>query len=104
MKKPRRIAMLIELPIGLENAQMASLRRFRKILVRSYGIRCLSVLPPAETITFGNQAIKTERAATVGSQAAAIRPDDENAADAKPAGPAKPRKRKLRSLLRGSPL
>ena len=105
MTKPRRIAMLIELPVGLENAQMAALRRFLKSLVRVYGIRCLSVLPPSETRTFGSQAgsvAKIKLAATVSVQAAATKPDDENTADANPAGLAKPRKRKRGSLLKGS--
>ena len=56
MKNPRRVALLVELPAGLENAQMAALRRFLKVLVRTYGIRCLSVLPPKETRTFGSHA------------------------------------------------
>lgn len=105
MTKPRRIAMLIELPVGIENAQMAALRRFLKSLVRVYGIRCLSVLPPSETRTFGSQAgshPKSELAATADVLAAATKPDDEHPLDAKPAGLAKPRKRKRRSLLKGS--
>ena len=53
MTKPRRVAILVELPIGLENSGMTALRRFLKALVRAYGIRCLSVLPPKATHTFG---------------------------------------------------
>ena len=53
MTKPTSVAILVELPIGLENAGMPALRRFLKALVRSYGIRCLSVLPPKATHTFG---------------------------------------------------
>ncbi len=105
MIEPRRIAILVELPIGIENAGIASLRRFLKTLIRSYGIRCLSVLPPSETRTFGSQAgsvAKIKLAATVSVQAAATKPDDENAADAKPAGLAKPMKRNRGSLLKGS--
>lgn len=97
--------MLVELPAGLENAQMAALRRFLKSLVRTYGIRCLSVLPPSETRTFGSQAgsqSKIKPTATVDVQAAVTKPDDEHALDAKPAGLAKPKKRKRRSLSKGS--
>ncbi len=102
MNKPkRRIALLIEIPAGMENAQLASIRRFLKSLVRNYGIRCLSVLPPADTITFGNKATQTERADTVDGQAAAIKPGDENAADAKPAGTAKPTKPRKRFPAKG---
>ncbi len=98
--------MLIELPVGLENAKMAALRRFLKVLVRTYGIKCLSVVPPSETRTFGSQAgsvAKIKLAATVNVQSAATKPDDENALDAKPAGLAKPRKRKRGRLSKGSP-
>ena len=74
MKKPsRRVALLIEIPAGMENAQLASIRLLLKSLIRNYGIKCLSVLPPAETITFGNQATKNERAATADTQAAATK-------------------------------
>ena len=93
--------MLIELPIGLENAQLASLRRFLKVLVRSYGIKCLSVLPPNETRTFGSQAGSASNiglAATVDDQAAAIRSDDEDTTEAKPAGLAKPPTTKRKRL------
>ncbi len=105
MNTPRRVAILIEIPIGLENAGMPALRRFLKVLVRTYGIRCLSVLPPSETRTFGNHSGRKARidlVATVDVLAAATNPDDENAADAKPAGLAKPRKRKRGRLLKGS--
>lgn len=103
MTKPRRIAMLVELPVGLENAQLAALRRFLKALARSFGIRCLSVLPPSETKTFGSQAgmAKINQAASDGHQATTTRSGDENALDAKPAGPAKPSKRKRRTLSKG---
>ena len=106
MIEPRRIAILVELPIGLENAGIASLRRFLKTLIRSYGIRCLSVLPPNETRTFGNyigSKAKIKPAASIGVQAAASKPDDEHTLDAKPAWLAKSRKRKRRTLSKGSP-
>ena len=102
MNKPkRRVALLIEIPAAMENAQFASIRRLLKSLIRNYGIRCLSVLPPAETITFSEKATQTERAATAGIKAAATKPDDENAADAKPAGIAKPTKSRKRFPNKG---
>lgn len=52
LNRIRRIAMLIELPNDLET-DSTSLRRFLKALLRSYGMRCLSIKPPAETKTFG---------------------------------------------------
>lgn len=89
--------MLIELPAGLENAQLAALRRFLKVLVRTYGIKCLSVLPPCETRTFGSQAGSASNirlAAPVEGQAAAIRPNDENTTDAMLSGITKPSRTK----------
>lgn len=105
MNEPRRIALLIEIPIGLENAGMPALRRFLKVLVRTYGIRCLSVLPPSETRTFGNHSGRKARidlVATVDDLATAGSTGDEDAADAKPADLAKPKKRKRGSVLKGS--
>ena len=52
MTKPRRLAMLIELPSGLEYAGIAALRRFLKALIRSYGIKCISIIPSEESPTF----------------------------------------------------
>ncbi len=97
MNKPsRRIALLVELPAGMENEQLASIRRFLKTLTRNYNIKLLSLLPPAETITFGDKATQAERADTVDGQAAATKPSDESEADAKPAGTAKPTKPRKR--------
>lgn len=52
MTKPRRIAMLIELPSGLENEGIAALRRFLKSLIRTYGIKCISIIPSEEAKVF----------------------------------------------------
>lgn len=62
--KPRQIALLVELPAGLGNAQLPALRLLLKTLIRSYGIRYLSVLPPSETRTFGSMAASIEAQAT----------------------------------------
>jgi hypothetical protein len=55
MTEPRRLALLIEIPSDKSGLGIAALRRFLKGLVRSYGIRCLSVLPPEQTKTFGSE-------------------------------------------------
>ena len=46
----RRIAILIELPDDNQHGMIA-LRRFLKGLLRSFGIRCLSIREPNETVT-----------------------------------------------------
>lgn len=105
MTSPRRIALLVELPATLGNSQLPALRLFLKALVRSYCIKCLSVLPPSETRTFGCMAgssTKSETVASDGDQAAATKPDHENELNAKPVGLAKPRKRKRVNTLKGS--
>ena len=55
---PRRIALLLELPKERSDAKpnhagMIGLRRLLKCLLRSYGLKCLSIKRPDETITFG---------------------------------------------------
>lgn len=101
MKKPRQIAMLIELPIGLENAGLPALRRFLKVLIRTYGIRCLSVLPPNETRTFANYVGSTANIDEDATLADSRLQCSKYAVDAKPAGLAKPKKRKQVNILKG---
>jgi hypothetical protein len=52
----RRIALLLVLPSNAPDNTtdpgMRGLRRFLKALVRSYGIRCISIKRPSETVTF----------------------------------------------------
>ena len=48
----RRVAMLLELEEGDDD--LPKLRRFLKCLLRSYGLRCVSIRPPKETNTFGS--------------------------------------------------
>lgn len=60
MTKPRRIALLLELPKQPIDAKpdagtdtgMIGLRRLLKCLLRSYGLRCLSIKEPSDTATF----------------------------------------------------
>lgn len=47
----RRIALLLELPA--DSPDMLALRRLLKGLLRVYGLRCLSIKEPSETVTFG---------------------------------------------------
>ncbi len=101
MNEPRRIALLIELPIGLENAGLPALRRFLKVLVRTYGIRCLSVLPPNETRTFANYVGSTVRNDEDGTLADSRFQCSKYTANAKPEGLAKPKKRKQTNFFRG---
>ncbi len=59
MTDRRRIALLIELPkqtAPTDPAGEQRLRRFLKALLRSYGIRCLAIRPPADTKTFGSNS------------------------------------------------
>jgi hypothetical protein len=105
MTEPRRIALLVELPATLGNAQLPALRLLLKSLIRNYGIKCLSVLPPSETRTFGCMAggsTKSEPVASDGDQAAATKPEHEDAVNAKPDGLVKPKKRKRGNTLNGS--
>lgn len=53
MTEPKRIALLIELPDDSNGLGMIALRRFLKGLIRSYGMKCLSIRPPEDTVTFG---------------------------------------------------
>jgi hypothetical protein len=51
----RKIALLVVLPATPDEKTdpgMRGLRRFLKALVRSYGIRCISIKRPSETVTF----------------------------------------------------
>ena len=57
MTAKRKIAILVEIPIGLDNAGMAALRRFLKALIRSYGIKCLAVKNPIDTKTFSTACL-----------------------------------------------
>ena len=50
----RRIALLLELPADSpDSLGMIALRRLLKALLRAYGLRCLSIKEPSETMTFG---------------------------------------------------
>ena len=49
----RRIALLLELPDNPDAWPMIALRRCLKALLRAYGLRCLSIKEPSETMTFG---------------------------------------------------
>ena len=51
--KKRRIALLLELPDDTAHLLgMIALRRLLKALLRGYGLRCLSIKEPSDTITF----------------------------------------------------
>ena len=50
----RRIAILIELPADNQSG-MSALRLFLKGLLRSFGIKCLSIREPKDTVTFRDQ-------------------------------------------------
>ena len=51
----RRIALLIELPDDTAHLLgMIALRRLLKCLLRSYGLKCLSIKHPSDTATFGS--------------------------------------------------
>jgi hypothetical protein len=50
--KKRQIAMRVELDEG--DNDFHKLRRFLKCLLRSYGIKCLSIQPPEKTVTFAS--------------------------------------------------
>lgn len=53
MTERKRIAILLELPDDSSGLGMLALRRFLKGLIRTYGMRCLSIRPPEDTVTFG---------------------------------------------------
>lgn len=53
MTERKRIAILLELPDDSSGLGMLALHRFLKGLLRSYGMRCLSIRPPEDTVTFG---------------------------------------------------
>lgn len=65
--EPRRIAILVQLPERItpnDPTGEQRLRRFLKAILRSYGIRCLAIRPPAETVTFGDRDAQTQHKAT----------------------------------------
>ena len=49
--KPRRIAILVELPKG-DDVEMVAFRRMIKALLRQFGLKCVGMKPPEETKTF----------------------------------------------------
>jgi len=53
MTTKRRIAILIEIPNDQHG--MSALRIFLKGLLRSFGIMCLSIREPKDTVTFKNE-------------------------------------------------
>ena len=58
----RRIAILVELPATAPSSPsgIQNLRRFLKMLIRSYGIKCLSIREPGQTVTFKKYANEDE--------------------------------------------
>jgi len=58
MSEKRRIAILIEIPNDQHG--MSALRLFLKGLLRSFGIRCLSIREPCETVTFKDESPQHE--------------------------------------------
>lgn len=60
MTERKRIAILLELPDDSSGLGMLALRRFLKGLLRSYGMRCLSIRPPEDTVTFGGNVDSKE--------------------------------------------
>lgn len=53
MNAKRRIALLLELPHdNVDAIGMIALRRCLKALLRGYGLKCLSIKEPHETVTF----------------------------------------------------
>ena len=49
----RRIALLLELPADSpDSLGMIALRRLLKTLLRVYGLRCISIKEPSDTVTF----------------------------------------------------
>lgn len=57
--KRRKIAILVSIPEGDEGIR--SLRALLKLMLRGYGIRCLAVRPPSETVTFADRSPDTIR-------------------------------------------
>ena len=57
--KPRRVAILVELPRDADD--MPALRRCIKALLRAYGLRCVAIRPPIETETFKRLVIQTRQ-------------------------------------------
>jgi hypothetical protein len=55
MDKPRRIAILVELPKGTP-IEMVAFRRMIKALLRQFGLKCVGLRPPEETTTFKDEA------------------------------------------------
>ena len=54
MNTKRRIALLLELPAdNPDMLGMVALRRLLKALLRAYGLRCIDIKEPSETVTFG---------------------------------------------------
>ncbi len=109
MNQPkRRIAILIEIPDRQHG--LSALRIFLKGLLRSFGIRCISVLPPSETRTFGSysdQGAKKEQGATINDQSSIIRPGEEIAAEATSEGlvqPTKPKQKRFPNPNRSDPI
>lgn len=76
---PRRIALLLELPKepsdvkqnSNPDAGMIGLRRLLKCLLRSYGLKCLSIKRPDETITFRTESEIQKRNTTLVAQSQA---------------------------------
>lgn len=60
-KAKRKIALLLELPDDTAGLGIIALRRFLKGLVRSFGIRCLSIKEPSETKAFGENTEGSKR-------------------------------------------
>jgi hypothetical protein len=56
--KPRRIAILVELPKG-DDVEMVAFRRLLKCLLRQFGLKCVGMKKPEETVTFKDDGGET---------------------------------------------
>ena len=83
----RRITLTVELPSGLHNLDIASLRRFLKALSRQYHIRCVDLAELTSAETKGDAIVSSATGTTQATVGATSFPD---AGDAIPgASPAK---------------
>jgi len=56
----RRIAILLELPSDDQNG-MAALRLFLKGILKSFGIKCLSIRDTKDTVTFASKGADNDQ-------------------------------------------
>ncbi len=58
----RRVAILVELPHDAQRDDgIRALRMLLKHLLRRYGLKCLSVRPPEDTVTFKDMGVKNDK-------------------------------------------